>query len=84
MTFDPTQRYNVCLFGHSFDCMQTPPTLPGHFAADTVKAAPFPGRDTEYAVFTVDEPINREYPPAWVGVYRLPVSWLERNPPQPI
>lgn len=28
--FDPAKRYSLCLVGHCFDRVMTPPTLPGH------------------------------------------------------
>lgn len=50
------------------------PSVTGKLAADTVEINdPVFGKE-EYAVFTVNEPENSEYPPAWVGTYRLPMS----------
>ena len=50
------------------------PRVTGTLAADTVEINdPVFGKE-EYAVFTVNEPENSEYPPAWVGTYRLPMS----------
>ena len=50
------------------------PRVTGTLAADTVEINdPVFGKE-EYAVFTVSEPENSEFPPAWVGTYRLPMS----------
>ena len=50
------------------------PSVTGTLAADTVEINdPVFGKE-EYAVFTVNEPKNSEFPPAWVGTYRLPMS----------
>lgn len=80
--FDPSKRYRVTLFGHGFDMILTPPMLPGHFEADTVEVEAPPRYEKEYAVFHVEEPQNGIYPPGWVGVYRIPMGFLRRNPPQ--
>ena len=35
-----------------------------------------------FAVFTVAEPVNNEFPAAWVGTYRLPFDKILQNPPE--
>ena len=85
--FDNSKTYRIPLFGHSFTAFpagQEPP-VKGSFAADTVELsdgdAAFWGGVKEYAVFTVAEPSGKEYPPAWVGTYRIPLSFLQAYPP---
>lgn len=81
--FDPTKVYETVLWGHSFTDFPgsagNSPTLPGVFEADTVEVD---GGAGEYAVFSVIEPTEGEYPAAWVGTYRLPYSTVAANPPK--
>lgn len=74
--FDSGATYKCRLFGHAF-CnfpSKQEPTLIGTLAADTVEIDdPVFGKE-EYAIFTVNEPTNSEFSPAWVGTYRLPMS----------
>ena len=80
--FNPQQRYECFLYGHSFDRSNVPVTLPGYFEADTIEVEGELSREREFAVFHVDEPQHREYPAHWVGVYRLPMSCLRSCPPK--
>lgn len=74
--FNESKTYMCRLFGHAF--INFPenfsPRLKGSLAADTIEINdPVFGKG-EYAVFTVNEPENGEFPPAWVGTYRLPMA----------
>lgn len=78
--FNPETNYTIKLLGHYFDGYQGGPVeVHGHFAADTVEVSGEFTREKEYAVFTVDEPVNGEYPAAFVGTYRLAMSALRQN-----
>lgn len=84
--FDPSKIYLTPIWGHSFTDFPgsagNVPELPGTFAADTIETdGQLTGGVTEYAVFTVLEPVNHEYPASWVGVYRLPYDAIASNPP---
>lgn len=66
---ESTYKCRLCLLK-----LEGQPSVTGTLAADTVEINdPVFGKE-EYAVFTVNEPENSEYPPAWVGTYRLPMS----------
>lgn len=78
--FNPETNYTIKLLGHYFDGFQGGPVeVHGHFAADTVEVSGEYSNEKEYAVFTVDEPTNSEYPHAFVGTYRLAMSALRQN-----
>lgn len=78
--FNPETNYTIKLLGHYFDGYQGGPvTVHGYFAADTVEVSGEFSNEKEYAVFTVDEPVNHEYPAAFVGTYRLAMSALRQN-----
>ena len=78
--FNPETNYTIKLLGHYFDGYQGGPVeVHGHFAADTVEVSGEFSQEKEYAVFTVDEPTNSEYPHAFVGTYRLAMSALRQN-----
>lgn len=77
MVMMKTGRVKLPLFGHgmqSFAGNITPdPEVIGSFAAQTVM-----GHDNvEYALFTVEDPENGEYPSSWAGTYRISVSVLK-------
>ncbi len=77
--FDATATYKCRLFGHAFTAFpcQNAPQLTGTLAADTVEVDnPVFGK-SEYAVFTVNEPTDGDFSPAWVGTYRLPMSVID-------
>ena len=75
--FNPETNYSIKLFGHFFEGYQGGySNVHGHFAADTVEVSGELSGEREYAVFTVDEPNGNEYPHAFVGTYRLPMSRL--------
>ena len=80
--FNPEEKHVVYLANHSFDGTLNSPTLPGHFAADTVEVEGERGGETAYAVFTVDEPVGNEYPHEWVGTYRIGMSALKLYNPE--
>lgn len=84
--FDSSKIYRTMLWGHSFTefpaVIGKSPELPGTFAADTVEVSGQPGDVNEFAVFTVAEPVNNEFPAAWVGTYRLPYDKILQNPPE--
>lgn len=69
--FNPNKRYRCRL--HLFTELGRPSVV-GSLAADTVVVHDPVFGIREYAVFTVDEPQNGEFPPAWVGTYRLPMD----------
>lgn len=77
--FDPEISYSIVLLGHSFDGFAVSPVVHGHFAADTVEVSGELSGEKEYAVFTVDEPQNHEYPAAFVGTYRISMNALRQN-----
>ncbi len=77
--FNPETNYSIVLLGHLFSGQTVSPCVHGHFAADTVEASGELSGEKEYAVFTVDEPVNNEYPHAFVGSYRIPMSALRQN-----
>lgn len=78
--FNPETNYSIKLLGHLFDGYTGDhSTVHGHFAADTVEVSGELSGEREYAVFTVDEPVNGEYPHAFVGTYRLAMSALLQN-----
>lgn len=77
--FNPEINYSIVLLGHSFDSSPVSPLVHGHFAADTVEVSGELSGEKEYAVFTVDEPQNLEYPAAFVGTYRISMSALMQN-----
>lgn len=77
--FNPETNYSIVLLGHSFDGFPVSPVVHGHFAADTVEVSGELSGEKEYAVFTVDEPQNLEYPAAFVGTYRISMSALMQN-----
>lgn len=79
--FNPENHYKVCLAGITIGGLYNP-TLPGHFAADTVEVDDELSRVKEYAVFTVDEPLHQEYPHACVGTFRLPLDYVESSKPE--
>lgn len=60
------KRYRIMLYGHAFSRFpeEKEPRLP----------ARFDGIDGNFALFTVEKPKADEYPEAWAGTYRLPVS----------
>lgn len=69
--FNPESTYKCRLYSLR---LEGQPRVTGKLAADTVEINdPVFGKE-EYAVFTVNEPENSEFPPAWVGTYRLPMS----------
>ena len=73
--FNPETNYTIPLVGHRFDgYLGGHSTVHGYFAADTVEVSGEAGGEREYAVFTVDEPVNGEYPHAFVGTYRIGMS----------
>jgi hypothetical protein len=84
--FDSSKIYRTMLWGHGFtsfpEMIERTPYLPGTFAADTVEVSGQPGDVNEFAVFTVAEPVNNEFPAAWVGTYRLPFDKILQNPPE--
>lgn len=78
--FNPETNYSIKLLGHRFDGYEGGPSdVHGYFAADTVEVSGELSGEREYAVFTVDEPVNGEYPHAFVGTYRLAMSALLLN-----
>ena len=78
--FNPETNYAIKLLGHRFDGYEGGPSdVHGYFAADTVEVSGELGGEKEYAVFTVDEPVNGEYPHAFVGTYRIGMSLLKQN-----
>jgi hypothetical protein len=78
--FNPETNYSIKLLGHRFDGYEGGPSdVHGYFAADTVEVSGELSGEREYAVFTVDEPVNGEYPHAFVGTYRLAMSALLQN-----
>ena len=84
--FDTSKIYKTILWGHAFTDFPgsagNSPELPGVFEADTVEVSgEMTGGVTEYAVFSVSEPSGNEYPPSWVGTYRLAYDKLVANPP---
>ena len=78
--FNPETNYSIKLLGHLFDgytgCHSD---VHGHFEADTVEVSGEAGGEKEYAVFVVDDPVNGEYPFAFVGSYRIGMSLLKVN-----
>ena len=80
--FNPETTHTIPLVGHRFDgylggyC-----TVHGHFAADTVEVFDEATREHEFAVFTVDEPANNEYPHAFVGTYRISMGNVKQSFP---
>ena len=78
--FDNSKVYRLPLWGHSFN-EAVEPQLTGSFAADTVECDGFFGGLTEYAVFTVAEPVDHAFSPAWVGTYRIPMTKIRECPP---
>ena len=75
--FNPETNYTILLLGHYFDGYQGGHvSVHGYFAADTVEVTGEYSGEKEYAVFTVDEPTNGEYPHAFVGTYRIGMSAL--------
>lgn len=80
--FNPETNYTIPLVGHRFDgYMGGPCTVHGYFAADTVEVSGEAGGEREYAVFTVDEPVNGEYPHAFVGTYRISMGNVKQSFP---
>lgn len=77
--FNPEINYSIVLLGHSFDSSPVSPVVHGYFAADTVEVSGELSGEKEFAVFTVDEPVNHEYPAAFVGTYRISMSALRQN-----
>lgn len=84
--FNPDKIYLTRLWGHSFTDWPASagnvPELIGTFAADTVETdGALTGGVCEWAVFTVMEPVDHEFPANWVGTYRLPYDKIVSNPP---
>ena len=78
--FNPEITYpDVCLTGHIMRGCDRPPTVEGHFEADTVEYdIPYINgpMHLEYAVFHVHE--SGKYSPGTVGVYRIPIHDCSR------
>ena len=78
--FNPETNYSIKLLGHLFDGYTGGyADVHGHFEADTVEVSNEAGGEREYAVFVVDDPVNGEYPFAFVGSYRIGMSLLKMN-----
>lgn len=84
--FDPSVTHKIFLniVFPGFTCGNF---VPGHFEADTVEfgekpVTAVPSNYEEFAVFTVAEPVNGEYPHRFVGTYRIPIEELKMNHPE--
>ena len=65
--FNSETNYSIKLLGHLFDGYTGGyADVHGHFEADTIEVSNEIGGETEYAVFIVDDPVNGEYPFAFV------------------
>lgn len=76
-----TGTVTIPLYGHGLEnvgSVDAEPMVTGSFAAD-----PVTGNDgKEYAVFTIADPQNGEYPSLWAGTYRISLSRLEAYAPE--
>ena len=75
-----TEPVTISLHGHGLECVGNyapEPLVTGSFAAD-----PVTGNDgNEYALFTIADPQNGEYPSHWAGTYRISISYLKAYRP---
>lgn len=76
--FDPNKIYLTRIWGHGFTHFPeiAEPRLKGTFEAETVECYDKFGKKHEFAVFTVLEPENAEFPHQWVGTYRIPIAFV--------
>lgn len=76
-----TEPITIFLYGHGLECVgniNPEPLVKGSFEAD-----PIIGNDgNEYAVFTIADPQNGEYPSLWAGTYRINLSRLKAYAPE--
>jgi hypothetical protein len=64
------KRYAIVLYGHAFTRFPE--------AEEPAVIARFDGYDGDFAVFTLEKPMGKEYPEAWAGTYRIPKCVLEQ------
>lgn len=69
--FDASKTYRCRLYTLE---AQGQPEVTGSLAADTVEVSDPVFGQAEYAVFTTTDTPNGAFPPAWIGVYRLPMD----------